>query len=652
MIDIENLSANFTGIPLFENVNLKINKGDRICLVGVNGSGKSTFLKILAGIEVPASGQVRKQKGIRIGYLPQEIIDFENHKLFDYVKNSLYLVKQITKEENAINSLLAKGIELEKNADLRERLARLNSLKETHNYYALDSEIKKSLIGLGFKESDFERRLDEFSGGWKMRAELAKILVDENDILLMDEPTNHLDIDSLEWLIGFLQNYRGALLIVSHDKDFILKVTNKTLEIFNGRINFYKGNLDEYLSFKSEREKTLEAERRKIEQKRKETERFIERFRYKATKAKQVQSRIKMLEKLEDVADEEENKTIEIRFPTPPRAGAVVVELNNISFAYDKNKVFENISLKIERGEKLAFVGPNGAGKSTLSKLIAGRLEPTSGKITYGHNVKIAFYSQEVADNLDFEKSVLETMTTAGSSLSEGRLRSILGAFLFSGDDVYKKVKVLSGGEKSRLALAKLLLSEANLLVLDEPTNHLDYDSKAVLKKALINFPGAIVIVTHDVDFLRGLAEKVLDIRIGKIKTYYGDVDYYLSKKFYEAEATPKQNEREKVSSRKERKRAEAELRTEKFRATQGLRNKISELEEKIEKLEEYKNNLEHELGKSEVFSNPQLAKEKNEAYKKTKEELESAYDEWSLLNEELEKLELEFQKRFELLKN
>ncbi len=647
MIDVENLSIGFTGDYLFESASFKINKGDKIGLVGANGTGKTTLLKLIVGLEQPEQGVIRKQKDIKIGYLPQEIISVKGKELFNEVKNSLSVIRTIEKEEEAIHNLLTAGADLEADETLKKRFEKLEHLKEQAEFYSIDSKIKKVLTGLGFSESDFNKPVQEFSGGWQMRIELAKILLEDNDLLLMDEPTNHLDIDSLEWLIKFLKSFKGALLLVSHDKNFLLEVTDKTLEIFNGKVTLFKGNYNEYLKYKEIQKKALEAERKNLEQKRKEAERFVERFRYKATKARQAQSRLKALEKMELPEIEEDEKAINVKFPTPPRSGAIAVEIENVKKSFGENLVFENVNLKILRGEKLALLGPNGAGKSTLSKIISKRLEPDSGKVKYGHNVVINYYSQDVADNLDMSKSVLDTMKSAGSDLSEGRLRTILGAFLFTGDDVYKKVKVLSGGEKSRLALAKLLLKGSNLLVLDEPTNHLDFDSKEALKNALLDFSGSLVVVTHDVDFLRNLVTKIVDIRNHRIKEYYGGIDYYISKRFEtENDSSQVQQKEKKTSSKKERKRLEAELRTEKYKATKELKEKISELEKTIDTLEEEKSRLENELGQEEIFSNPGLSKQKNNEYQQVKSKLETAYDEWTNATEELETVERKFEEK------
>ncbi|RMD50613.1 MAG: ABC transporter ATP-binding protein [Ignavibacteria bacterium] len=642
MIDVVNLSVQFTGIPLFENVNFKINKGDKISLVGANGSGKSTLLKIIKGIEQPETGNVLTQKGIRIGYLPQEYFNSKQNLLFQEVRDSLDFIVELETRENELNKLLT-GSTGEVHEKYLNELGEIHHKKELENYYSIDAEIKKVLLGLGFKEEDFSRKISEFSGGWIMRIELAKILLGKNDLLLLDEPTNHLDIDSLLWLEDFLSSYRGAILLVSHDKNFVNKITDKTLEIFNKKINFFKGNYDKYLIYKAERDKQLEAERNSKLQKIKDTQKFIERFRYKASKAKQVQSRIKMLEKMEVEEIESDEKEIKIRFPAPPRSGVVPVELKNVSKSFGEKLVFENVNLIIERGDKIAFVGPNGAGKTTLSRIIGQKLEPTSGEIIYGHNTVISFFSQETTDDLDLDSDIISLIYNAGKDLTLGQARSLLGAFLFSDEDVFKKIKVLSGGEKARTALAKLLLTEANLIILDEPTNHLDYKSKKVLQEALQNFDGTLIIVSHDIDFLEPIVNKVVDIRDHKIKEYVGGIDYYLQKHFEVIEQPSKANNK-KENTRKDTKRKEAELRQEKYKLTKPIIKKIESLESQIENLENEKIELESKLADESVYSVPEKLKETNLRYTTVKDEIDELTLKWAELNDELEEINSRFE--------
>lgn len=642
MIDIIDLSVQFTGTNLFENVNLKINSSDRFALIGANGTGKTTFLKILVGIIEPESGKIQKQKNTSIGYLPQEINKIAGQTLFKEVKSSLRITK-ILNEEDEITGKLKTELDEKKHQILINRLGELNHQKEVFNYYSIDSEIKKVLNGLGFGEKDLFRSVEEFSGGWMMRIELAKILLENHDLIILDEPTNHLDIDSLRWLINFLKNYKKALIIVSHDSYFLNQITNRTLEITNKTITVYNGNYNAYLKYKKEREILLQAEYLSQQQKIKDTEKFIERFRYKASKAKQVQSRIKQLEKIEKIEIDSENKKLNLRFPEPERSAAVPIELINISKSFDDLLVFSNVNLRIERGEKIAFLGPNGAGKTTLSKVIANKLQPSSGEIKIGANTKIAYYSQQVADELEPEQNLLETVTNTSTDKTEGQLRSLLGAFLFSGDDVYKKVKVLSGGEKSRLALAKIFLTKANVIVLDEPTNHLDISSRQILQEALLNFSGSLIIVSHDVEFIRPIADKILEIYPGHFQYYFGGIDYYLGKKdngiLKDTNANNIATNKATVS-RKEAKRLEAEKRQKLYSATKDLKEEIDNIECNISELEELKLKCETDLSKEEVYSNPEKSKETTYRYEKAKRDLEDAYSIWERLQEKLENAE------------
>lgn len=646
MIDIQNLSIQFTGENLFENVNLKISRHDKIALVGSNGAGKSTFLKLLYGLEQPESGSIKKQKGIRIGYLPQEIIGFKGNRLFEEVKSSLQDIATLEEREKiVIDALNDINLSEDERAELIDELGEIHQRKEELDFYSANSKIEKVLIGLGFSDKDFFRYTDEFSGGWQMRIQMAKILLSENDLILMDEPTNHLDIDSLEWLIDYLQNTSSAIIIVSHDRHFVTSVTTKTLEVYNRQINFYSGNYSQYLLFKEEREKQLISLQKQQEKKIKELEKFIERFRYKATKAKQVQSRIKQLEKIEVVEIMEEEKKIELHFPEPSTSGIIPVELVNISHSYNDINVLKDINLAIERGDKIAVVGPNGAGKTTLTKIISSRISPTSGKINYGNNTIISYYEQEVADSINPDFDLIDALEDVNSEIPIGRIRTILGSFLFSGDDVFKKIKVLSGGEKSRIALARLLLTRSNFIILDEPTNHLDFNSKEILQKALIEFSGTMMIVSHDIDFLRPIVNKVFELRNNKVKIYLGGIDDYLSKRLdVEKQEIKNQIESTNDKSRKDQKRLEAELRQKKYKATKELKTELEKIENDIAQLEEEKKKLEILLADPKTFSSPQLAKETNSKYEFTKNELESKYERWTTISQKIEEIEKQFE--------
>jgi len=643
MIDINNLSIQFTGENLFENVNLKISRNDKIALVGSNGKGKSTFLKLLYGLEQPESGNISKQKGLRIGYLPQDLLAFKGKTLFEEVKSSMIEIKSIIEEENQIlEELKSEELNEESREELIQSLGELHHRKEQIDFYTSESRIEKILMGLGFAEKDFFRKTEEFSGGWQMRIQMAKILLAENDLIILDEPTNHLDIDTLTWLEEFLQKYNGAIIIISHDRHFINSVSNKTLEIYNCQINYYPGTYEQYLNFKDERDVQLRAQALTREKKIKETEKFIERFRYKASKARQVQSRIKQLEKIETIDLIDEEKTIDIHFPDPPKSGVVPIELKNISKSYGNLHVLKNINLQIERGDKIAIVGPNGAGKTTLAKIIGKKTAYENGELIYGHNTLISYYEQEVADSLDPEDDLVDCLENVNDQISTGQLRKILGSFLFSGDDVFKKIKVLSGGEKSRVALARLLLTKSNFIILDEPTNHLDFNSKKVLQKALIDFPETLMIVSHDIDFIRPLATKIIEIRQGALKLFPGGIDYYLQKRAEQKEEMPVQTNEDK-SNRKDQKRAEAELRQKRYNLTKDIRKELESCEKEIQVIEKSKSGLELELSKPEVFSNPGLAKEKNIEYDKIKNKLDEKYEQWAEISHRLEEIEKNF---------
>lgn len=645
MIDIKNLSVQFTGENLFEGVNLKIGKHDKTALVGSNGTGKSTFLKLLFGLELPESGEIKKQKGIRLGYLPQDSISFKGLNLLEEVKSALQDVKTLdVREKEIVDGLNDETLCDDDRDEMLEELGEVHHKKEEIDFYSADSKIEKVLMGLGFKERDFFRRTEEFSGGWQMRIQLAKILLADNDLILLDEPTNHLDIDTLTWLEEFLQNFKGGLLIVSHDRHFINKVTVKTLEVFDKQINFFPGNYDAYLKYKEERNAHLRVIQKNRDKKIRETEKFIERFRYKATKAKQVQSRIKQLEKLDTVTISEEEKKIDLRFPEPPKSGIVPVELVNVSKQYGELKVLDAVNLQIERGDKIAIVGPNGAGKTTLAKIIGNKLAPSNGKVDYGNNTIVSYYEQEVADSLDREKDLIDTLDDVKNNLTPGQIRTILGSFLFSGDDVFKKVGVLSGGEKSRVALARLLLTESNLIILDEPTNHLDYSSKEILQKALSEFTGTLIIVSHDIDFLRPIANKILEIRNLKAKIFIGGIEYYLQKR----EEIPvysngNNNQQTGKITRKDQKRFEAEQRQKKFDLTKDLKKSLAACEASISRLEYRKSILETELVDPKIFSNPESAKSKNLEYEETKRQMENEYSNWAKLSHQIEQIEAGF---------
>jgi ATP-binding cassette, subfamily F, member 3 len=646
MIDLSNISLQFTGEYLFQNVNLKISSGDKICLVGSNGTGKTSLLKMLVGQIQPESGSINKQKNIAIGYLPQDQVIHRGKTLIDEVFTALSDIKYLHQKENEIlTQLESTSLSNEEKEDLVNQLGEVHQRLEELESYNAEYKIEKILTGLGFAEKDFRRLTDEFSGGWQMRIAMAKLLIGQNDLLLFDEPTNHLDLDSLQWLIGYIQGFKGSMIIVSHDKNFVNLTTNRTWEIFLRKINPYNGKLNDYLKYKEERDQMLINQRENQQKKIKDTQSFIERFRYKSTKARQVQSRIKQLEKVELIEIPDEEGHVNIRFPKPPPSGVFNVELNSIHKSFGEMKLFDGIDFRVNRGDKIAFVGPNGAGKTTLAKIIAGKIDINKGERVNGHNNVISYYSQDVADSLNPEFDLIETLDSIGTDKTIGQLRSLLGAFLFTGDDVFKKVGVLSGGEKSRLALAKILLSPSNFIILDEPTNHLDYSSKKVLQQALVNFSGSLILVSHDVEFLKPIANRVVDIRSGKIKIYEGDIEYYLYKR--NAETEPVSNNKIEqladTSSRKEQKRIEAEQRNKKYALTKDLKKKISDLEKKIAALEIKEKELESLLLDPSIYGDHQKIMDLNGEYQKVKQSLKAKVKEWEEVSLSLEEVEKGF---------
>lgn len=644
MIDLINISLQFSGKYLFKNINLKINSEDKISLVGANGAGKSSLLNIISNKLEPETGLVQKQKNISLGYLPQEQVVHSGKSLIDEAGSAMVNLQTLQKNERELTKQLsAKNLNENEREDILNRLGEIHHHLEALDSYSATSKVEKVLTGLGFTEEDFKKNTGEFSGGWQMRIALSKILIAQNDILLLDEPTNHLDLDSLEWLIEFLHGFKGALVIVSHDRHFINSVTDKTFEIFSEKVNFFNGNFDSYLNFKEGRDNQL-AHKKLLQQKKiKETQRFIERFRYKATKAKQVQSRIKQLDKLEIIDLPDAEKNIDIRFPDPPASGVYNVELTSICKSYGSNVVLRDIDLRINRGDKIAFVGINGAGKTTLAKIIAGEIEFNSGDRMPGHNTIVAYYSQDTADSLDPDKDVLETLEAADPTSTISQLRSLLGAFLFTGEDVFKKVQVLSGGEKSRLALAKILLTKSNFIILDEPTNHLDYSSKAVLQNALINFPGSLILVSHDIEFLKPIVNRVVEVRNNSIKLFEGGIEYYLSKRIeYQAEVIKSTGSND-VPSRKNIKRIEAERRQQKYNATKEILKQITELEIEIEKDEKDFRDTELKLGNAETYKDSEVARKVTSDFSKLKIKLEEKLKLWEELSKKLNRIEKDF---------
>lgn len=537
MISIQNLSVEFNSTALFSGVNFVINKRDKIALVGKNGAGKSTMLKIIAGLQEPTGGVVAAQKNITIGYLPQQMILTDERSVVEEVRTVFGKLDEMKASLARMNTELAErtDYESESYAELIDRISNLSDLVQMEESENGEAELEKTLLGLGFVRSDFDRNTSEFSGGWRMRIELAKLLLMRPDVLLLDEPTNHLDIESIQWLETFLKQKANVVVLVSHDRAFIDNVTNRTLEISCGKVYDYQVNYSKYVVLHQER---IEQQMRAYENQQKQiqqTERFIERFRYKATKSVQVQSRIKQLEKIEEIeVDEVDNSRLNLKFPPAPRSGDYPVICEGVAKKYGDHTVFSNVDLTIKRGEKVAFVGKNGEGKSTLVKCIMNEI-PYDGNLKIGHNVKIGYFAQNQASLLDGEITVFDTIDQVAVGDIRTKIRDILGAFMFGGEASDKKVKVLSGGEKTRLAMIRLLLEPVNLLILDEPTNHLDMKTKDVLKQAIADFDGTVIVVSHDRDFLDGLVEKVYEFGGGKVREHLGGIYDFLQHKQMES---------------------------------------------------------------------------------------------------------------------
>ena len=632
MLNIHNLSISFQGENLFQDITFKLNAGDRVGLIGKNGAGKSTMLKILANELEADTGQIASDKEIKIGFLKQDI-DFQYGKtVLDETFEAFYEIKEIENKLNVINKQLAERTDYESEA-YHQLMVDVNEMQhqfEIIGGYNYQGETEKILQGLGFKRNDFEKLTDTFSGGWRMRIELAKLLLQNNDVLLLDEPTNHLDIESIIWLEGFLKNYPGAVVIVSHDKMFLDNVTNRTIEISLGRIYDYNKPYSKYLILRKEIKEQQLAAQKNQEKYIEHTEKLIDKFRAKQSKASMAQSLIKKLDRIDRIeVDEDDTSVMTLHFPLSVTPGKVVVEGKNVSKSYGDLNVLSNVNLLIERDSKTAFVGQNGQGKSTLAKIIVGEIEH-KGELKLGHNVQVGYFAQNQAEYLDGNKTVLDTMIDAANESNRSKVRDILGAFLFRGEEVEKYVKVLSGGERNRLALAKLLLQPLNVLVMDEPTNHLDIKSKNVLKEALKKFEGTLIVVSHDRDFLQGLTTKVYEFKDQKLREFLGDIDYYLEERNVQnlreverrevAKTTPKQSNKESYEEQKRKK---------------SLNNKLSNVESKIQDLEKEIKNLDVELATNydKTVENPDFFT----LYNDKKSMLEDLMQKWEKLTEELE---------------
>ncbi len=637
MLNVHNLTVSFMGSDLFSGITFKLNKGDRIGLIGKNGAGKSTLLKVLSKDIESSAGTMAFDKDIQIGFLRQDIDFVQGRTILEEAYQAFEEIKEIELKLAAINEQLATRTDYESEiySQLIIDLTDLTERYELLGGYNYQGDTEKILQGLGFQRKDFDKLTDTFSGGWRMRIELAKLLLQNNDILLLDEPTNHLDIESIIWLENFLKSYAGAIVLVSHDKMFLDNVTNRTIEISLGQIYDYKKPYSQFLLLRGEiKEKQLQAQKNQ-EKEIKQKQLLINKFKAKASKASMAQSLMKQLDKVELIeVDQDDNATMNVRFAISKEPGKVVVEADKISKSYGDNHVLENVDLLIERNSKIAFVGQNGQGKSTLAKMMVGEI-PFEGHLKLGHNVEIGYFAQNQSEHLPPEKTVLEIMEDAATDGNRMRVRDMLGAFLFGGDAVDKKAKVLSGGERNRLALCKLLLSPFNVLIMDEPTNHLDIASKNVLKEALKQFNGTLILVSHDRDFLQGLTTTVFGFKDKVIKEYLGDIEYFLEQ--HQIENLREAEKRTVVKAKKDPSKDDAnQLSRDQEKELRKLKNKRSKIETQISDLETEITKIDLALAENydEVSSQPNFF----ENYKAKKNQLESLMSDWELVEEEIEK--------------
>ncbi|MEP2059270.1 MAG: ABC-F family ATP-binding cassette domain-containing protein [Maribacter litoralis] len=635
MLNVHNLSVSFGGEYLFEEISFRLNAGNRVGLVGKNGAGKSTLLKLLNKDMALDTGVIAVEKDIKIGFLRQDIDFVQGRSVLEEAYQAFEEIKALELKLDEINHQLAERTDYESEIynQLIVDLSDITQHYEILGGYNYQGETEKILQGLGFKREDFDKKSETFSGGWRMRIELAKLLLQSNDVLLLDEPTNHLDIESIIWFEQFLNNYTGAVVIVSHDKMFLDNVTNRTIEISLGRIYDYNKPYTEYLVLRNEiKQQQINAQKNQ-EKEIQQAERLIEKFRAKSTKASMAQSLIKKLDKIERIeVDEDDSSVMSLRFPISVTPGKVVVEIEELSKSYGSKLVLNDINLLIERDSKTAFVGQNGQGKSTLAKIIVGELEH-EGHLKLGHNVQIGYFAQNQAEYLDGNKTILDTMIDAANEKNRSKVRDILGSFLFRGDEVDKYVKVLSGGERNRLALAKMLLQPFNVLVMDEPTNHLDIKSKNVLKQACLNFEGTLILVSHDRDFLQGLTNKVYEFKDQKIREYLGDVDFYLEQR--KVEDFRSIEKKQTVITEKEKPKASTSFQDQK--KIKSLKNQLSSVESKIGTLEKEIKEIDHNLlvDYDATIAEPNFF----DGYQAKKKKLETLMQKWETLTIDIEGL-------------
>ncbi len=655
MLSINHLDIRYGEKYLFKDVSLQLYAGNRIGLVGVNGAGKSTLLKIMAGVAASDDGVVTTAKNTSIGYLPQESTEqLAGRTLYQEAQTAFSALFAMQAELEELHQKLGELVPDSKEfTQILQRHGEIQHQLDSSQIYSLQAKIEKVLLGLGFKPEDMQRPVSEFSGGWMMRLKLAKMLLEEPSLLLLDEPTNHLDLASLTWLEDFLRDYKGAMVIVSHDRAFLDSSTSATWEVRGGKVTIYKGNYTFYLKDKEERRAIEKAAYENQQAQIRQTMRFVERFRAKSTKASQVQSRLKQLDKMELIELSEDERVMKFRFPPAPPSGRDVLRVENLAKSYGKKQVFRDGKLQLQRGDKVAVVGVNGAGKSTLLKILAENITKDTGEIRFGANVVRTYFGQHQAQELAASLSVLDTMALAGEGMTVTEMRSLLGAFLFRGEEVDKKVSVLSGGEKSRLALAKMIAVPANLMLLDEPTNHLDMSSQEILQEAMGQYEGTIIVVSHNRYFVDSFVNKVLEVKDGQLTIFEGNVSEYLRKR---EEMAEKENAVQHVAhalqpavessrvelSRKEQKRLEAEKRQERSRRLGPWLKKATEAEGMIEKLEEEKEALETKMADSELYADQNAWTNTSKEYDACKRRLERWYSRWEEAQEKIDEYQPE----------
>ena len=625
MLNIHNLSVSFSGEYLFKEISFKLISGDRVGLIGKNGAGKSTLLKLLSKETEMDSGSIAYEKDLRIGFLKQDIDFDKGRTVLEEAYQAFSEIKILEERQNEINTQLSERTDYESDSylELINDLSDVNDRYELIGGYNYQGQTEKILQGLGFKRDDFHKSTDTFSGGWRMRIELAKLLLQSNDLLLLDEPTNHLDIESIIWLENFLKSFLGAVVIVSHDKMFLNNVTNRTIDISLGRIYDFNKPYSKYLVLREEIKSQQISAQKNQEKHIQHTEKLIQKFKAKASKASMAQSLMKKIEKIDRIeVDQDDNSVMKLNFNISINPGKVVAEIENLSKSYDDNNVLSNVNLLIERKSKIAFVGQNGQGKSTLAKIMVGELTPSSGNSKLGHNVQIGYFAQNQAEYLDGSKTVLQTMIDSANETNRSKVRDVLGSFLFKGDDVEKYVRVLSGGERNRLALAKLLLQPFNVLVMDETTNHLDIKSKSVLKQALVKFDGTLILVSHDRDFLQDLTNKVYEFKSQNIKEYLGDIDFYLNQR--KIEDFREIEKKDKLISVKKNKNIDSLIERDLKKKISNIESKISRLENEISIIDkDLEEDYEKTISRDNFFSN----------YEKKKSDLDSLMKKWEKLS-------------------